>query len=510
MKVKIIMKLKFISEFLKYSPFLLFLIIFYLLSRLLNLTNIPIFTDEAIYLRWGQIALSDPRWRFISLIDGKQPLLIWLFFPALKVISDPLVAGRMVSVLVGLIGMIGLVGFIRSFNRSWRVSLIAGVLYLLIPFFLVYNRLALYDGLLTTIAIWSLWISYWFGKKQRLDLALLLGTVIGSGLLTKSSAQFFLILLPLTLLLVEWRKKKRKIQLIKWVGLSAVVFIQAEIYENILRLSEFRHIVVQKNLTFIYSFSEFFHNPFQSFWGNLWGLTNWLVTYLTIPVSLISLIGLIWMLRKNWREGIFFSSHFLVPFLALAFFGKVIYPRFILFMTVPLLVASALFVDRLFNRFVKVNILVTLGAVMILLAPALYFDYLLLTNPVEAPLPYADRQQLINDWPAGYGIKEAISFLDNQSIYGPIWVGLEGTFGLYPMALELYLGKNPNVTFKAYWPVSEIPQELINSAKVRPTYMLFKERQDIPESWPLNQIAQYQRGDGPTYLKFYKVVSKGG
>ena len=66
------------------------------MTRLTKLTLIPIFTDEAIYLRWAQIALGDPRWRFISLIDGKQPLLIWLFLPFVKYISDPLVAGRIV------------------------------------------------------------------------------------------------------------------------------------------------------------------------------------------------------------------------------------------------------------------------------------------------------------------------------------------------------------------------------------------------------------------------------
>ena len=88
----------------------------YFSTRLVNLTIIPIFTDEAIYLRWGQIALADPRWRFISLLDGKQPLLIWLFLPALKLIADPLVAGRMVSIFAGCMGMIGM----PKFRRFWK------------------------------------------------------------------------------------------------------------------------------------------------------------------------------------------------------------------------------------------------------------------------------------------------------------------------------------------------------------------------------------------------------
>src|SRR3990167_6425859 len=81
------------------------LLISYLASRLTFLTKIPIFTDEAIYIRWGQIALQDPVHRFISLEDGKQPLFIWLMLPALKWIADPLVAGRLVSVAAGFISL---------------------------------------------------------------------------------------------------------------------------------------------------------------------------------------------------------------------------------------------------------------------------------------------------------------------------------------------------------------------------------------------------------------------
>src|SRR3989338_2009720 len=74
----------------------------YLATRLTNLTTLPIFTDEAIYIRWGQIGLRDASHRFLSLEDGKQPLFVWLMYPMLKIFSDPLIAGRMVSVMAGL------------------------------------------------------------------------------------------------------------------------------------------------------------------------------------------------------------------------------------------------------------------------------------------------------------------------------------------------------------------------------------------------------------------------
>ncbi len=85
--------------------FLLALITF--ITRVINLTLIPIFTDEAIYIRWAQIGLADPAHRFIALTDGKQPLFTWLMYPMLKIFSDPLIAGRFVSVLTGIVAVIG-------------------------------------------------------------------------------------------------------------------------------------------------------------------------------------------------------------------------------------------------------------------------------------------------------------------------------------------------------------------------------------------------------------------
>ncbi len=49
----------------------------FLFVRLVNLTALPIFNDEAIYVNWGQIMVNKPGFAFYSLFDGKQPLLMW-------------------------------------------------------------------------------------------------------------------------------------------------------------------------------------------------------------------------------------------------------------------------------------------------------------------------------------------------------------------------------------------------------------------------------------------------
>jgi hypothetical protein len=136
------------------------------------------------------------------------------------------------------------------------------------------------------------------------------------------------------------------------------------------------------------------------------------------------------------------------------------------------------------------------------------FDIKIIFDPIHAPLPEADKQQFINDWPAGYGINEVVDFLFDASRDTKIVMGTEGTFGLFPMALQIYHKDNPNITINSYWPVDNVPPELLESAKEKPTFLVFKEKQKIPTDWPLELIAEYRRGDGPTFLRFYRVLPK--
>src|SRR5579872_353447 len=79
----------------------------YFLARLPSLTLQPIFADEAIYIRWAQIAKAVPSLRFVSLQDGKTPLFMWAMAPFLAIFADPLLAGRLLSVVSGFFTLLG-------------------------------------------------------------------------------------------------------------------------------------------------------------------------------------------------------------------------------------------------------------------------------------------------------------------------------------------------------------------------------------------------------------------
>src|SRR3990172_10040431 len=97
-----------IRKYIKYIALGFLALLIFLSSRLINIMSLPIFTDEAIYTRWSQIAKNDAAWRFISLTDGKQPLFVWIDMVFMRFVSDPLLAGRLVSVFAGLLTVIGL------------------------------------------------------------------------------------------------------------------------------------------------------------------------------------------------------------------------------------------------------------------------------------------------------------------------------------------------------------------------------------------------------------------
>jgi 4-amino-4-deoxy-L-arabinose transferase-like glycosyltransferase len=483
----------------------------YLFMRLANIMTLPIFTDEAIYLRWAQIAGNDPDWLFISLTDGKQPLFVWLAMMLMKVIEDPLLAGRLVSVIAGLFSMSGLYLLANEIFKSKKIGFVAAFLYLLYPFALVYDRIALYDSLVAAFIIWALYVEVLLIRQLHIKWAIVLGVVIGIGLLNKTSANFALILLPFSLLLFDFKDKLWKKKLVRWLIYAMIAaFIAQAIYQT-LRLSPFFYIIAQKNETFVFSFSEWITHPLTFLIPNLKTLWEWLSVYTTIPVLIFIFIS-IFIGRKYLNEKLLLFAWFIVPFIALAAFGKLLYPRYILFMTMPLLVLGAFsfytVVHGLPSRWIKA------GIFFVFMLPFIITDMFIITDFPKASIANADLGQYYRGWPAGGGIAETVMLFKKESENKKIHIVTEGTFGLMPYALEIYLHDNPNITIEGLWPVKDEPEKrLLELSKQMPVYMVFyqpragtKVSGKARETWPVKQIYQYKKIEPETYLTVYQLL----
>lgn len=479
------------------------LVTFFLLFRLVKLTALPIFVDEAIYLRWAQIAKNDANWRFISLTDGKQPLYIWVTMIMMRFIRDPIAAGRLVSTLTGLVSMAAIWVLTYLLFKNRRIAFLASFLYFVSPFALVYDRMALMDATVGTFSVLSFFLAVLLVKTLRLDVALILGAVLGGGVLTKTSGFLNLYLLPSTLLLFDWSAKKRRINLLRWLALVLLAVLISQFFYNILRLSPFFHIIDQKNTLFVFPFEEWIKHPFYYLKSHLSGLSNWLLTYLTWPLALLVLFSLL-NLRNQFREKLLLLSWFAIPFVGLAVFGNILYPRFLFSMSLYLFVLAASGLEEIAKR-IK-NKFIFVAALILAIGMSLSVDLKLLLNPQTAPIAISDRDQYILSWPAGYGVKEIVAFAKKQAEKDKIFIATEGTFGLMPASLELYLWNHPNIEVKGFFPVHEMPSLVLEKAEEMPTYFVFNETIQVPGNWPLKLVAEYQRPHRRYSMRLYQVI----
>lgn len=491
-------------NFLKQNIIWLVLTPTYFVTRLVNLKIIPIFTDEAIYAYWSQVALHDPANRFISMEDGKQPLFIWAAAFLQKFITDPLISLRLVSVIAGLGSLIGIY-FLTKLVINKKAAVIASVLYIILPFTLLYDRMGLYDSTLTVFCIYAVYFSILQVKKLKLDIAFLNGTALGLAMMTKSSGEFFLYLLPLSLVLFNFNDKNFRHNLLKWVAYSTISIVIAEIMYNSLRVSPLFYIINQKNREFIRPLSEVIKDPFLHAFSNAQSLITWLNGYVWYGIMLAFVIGVVISFVKKERTAIYLFLLIISIFLVEVFFNQIIYARFLLFYFPFVLILSIFGIFKLIEIIPKLKIIIIVLFIASVIYPV-YNSLLLLSNPSKANIPQNDADQYFNSWPAGYGVNEVKDFLTQEAKKEKIFVGTEGTFGLLPYGLQVYFFNNPNIQIEGYWPVNpnKLPEQFLEAANKEPAYFIFNQGQEMITDQHLILIAKFQKGIGNSYMRLYK------
>lgn len=433
---------------LKIFLWLLPLLIIYFFSRLQNLTQIPVFGDEAIYIRWAQLIKNVETLRFVPLTDGKQPLFMWLNSIDLKFISDPLIAGRLISVLSGAGSLIVIFTFALYF-LNFSTALIASILYLTLPFTFFFDRLALADNLLSFFGLLSLFLAFLLAKYPRLDLSLILGFSLGLAWLTKSPAIYFIVLSLVTFIIYRLTN-------IKKIYLPLISGFIAFVIYNILRLGPQFHQIAFRNLDYIWPLTEVLKHPLDPLIPHLKDIATIYLNYISWPIILVFIFSLFFFrkfLFKNKILLIVFLWCFL-PLLANAGIAKVFTARYILFTLPPLILFISFFLSKI--KFIYPIVILFSIANMI-------YIYRLSTNAFNLILPPTETGYL-SDWTSGWGIKSAADYLISESKTHNVIVGTEGYFGTLPDGLQIYTDSLKNLTiFGVGVAVNKIPDKLIDA-----------------------------------------------
>ena len=192
------------------------LVLLFLLVRLPGLMVMPIFGDEAIYLRWADLVRAGHPW--VCLVDPKPPLHFWLLAAVVNWTADPLAGARGLSVVAGLFSILAGLGLCmeiahlirepaqvagkqaRPLPEGRSLGLLFAVLMIFCPFLAFYQRLATADALFILELLTAVWMSLrWSrrlangaGARGMMVQTVLLGLAMAAAMLTRQGLSYTL------------------------------------------------------------------------------------------------------------------------------------------------------------------------------------------------------------------------------------------------------------------------------------------------------------------------------
>lgn len=496
--------MKFVTKY-KFKLGLLFVLIAaYFLLRLPNLTLQPIFADEAIYIRWAQVMKAEPTLRFLPLTDGKTPLFMWTLMPLLKFIPDPLLAGRFLSVTSGFFTLLGIF-FLSRKVFSGKVALWASLLYVITPYTVFFDRMALVDSMLATFTIWALYFSIWLVQSVRLDIAMILGYFLGGAILTKTPAIVNLFLIPFSIL--GFRREKGKMSKIRLFLLWTVAIGIALFMYNLLRLGPEFQQLSSRNQDYIFSPLELIDRPLDPFIPHLRDISDWFPKLFTWPILFSVIIGALYILYKVNKLGLIILLWAIIPLIVESAFLKTFTARYLYPSVPPLLILGGFGINALLPKLGHLKFFSYIIMLVAILPLALNFDYLLITKPEKAPLPKEERKGYFEAWTAGYGFPQIAQFLKEERKLGRVVVGTEGFFGTLPDGLKIYLDKDDIVVLGSH---ATISAQIRDAAKENLTFFVGNKLNILNKMENVQPIKEYPKpmpldGSKQDAISLYKV-----
>jgi 4-amino-4-deoxy-L-arabinose transferase-like glycosyltransferase len=427
----------------------------YLVLRLANLGALPPFVDELIYASKAQaLATQSP----LSLVwDGHGPSFFGAEYWVNHVIQPLVPAGRALSVVSGVASLVLLFLVGKRLWNPW-VGLAAAALYVLSPFAITYDRMALVESFQAALMLGCLYLALLLATERRL---------VAQGVLAA--------VLAAVLVATIWVKLSSTVA-IGWIVLGVVLGGKGR-----LNLTAIALAAVASGVGWL-AYRWQFQNPaYQS--ATLEGLhfhardvvlhpfATWvprltdfvlptLVGYFTLPVlALVLASGLaviVLLVRRRWdddvRGAVIVAGCGAGALAAPIFYVSINYPRYFFTAMPPLMLLAAWFIGKVLARFSSASGAMrwspAAAATVSLLA--LPYAAALISDPASAPIPEADRVQVVTGWAGGYGLDDMAATIraeETRSNDTPL-VALVGERPLWAYQLGLYLavGHAPNDT----------------------------------------------------------------
>lgn len=466
------------------------LIVTYLTARLVDLTRLPVFIDEAFHILWAQ----QPTGRYLlpQLLVGKW-LPVQLMSITLSAPCEPLCAARLATVLAGLGTLLACMRIQMELFASAAAALLSGVLYLILPFGVLYERMALADPYVTVFGAWSVCFALQAARAGVLAHAgwrvLGMTLCVSAATLSKpTGAIFILVPLLVTILLVEPGQRTRYLRLTLPAtigGVALVGYLFAGGYGTGLLTSQVTLAPTDRISLLL---------------RNLRQLEEWLNALVTREIVVAGITAVIWAsLRQLWggRREAFLVSLILLATAPYLLLGHTWYPHYVHFLLVPLALLLGQMIDWGSSTLARLlahkssrlegpaTWMIALLAVSALGLSCVRKDLRLLSQPENAGLPAVESVRFISGGLSGYGLPEVAEFLRQQAMGGPLHVVRFDLVGPAHQGLEVYLQPSERLRLSLVDPVSpHLLSQLAERAAQRRT--LFLSNPDVERDFGLD------------------------
>lgn len=425
--------------------FFVLLSILYFSLRITNLTLLPVFGDEAIYLDWAWRMTHEPGLLYYSLSDGKQPLLLWIFGIFENFFRDPLFAGRLVSVIFGYFTLIAILKIGKEFF-SLRTAYISGFFYVIIPLFSFFDRQALMEAAVSAVGVWAAWyfLSWLKGKDYRT--ALKLGVVLGIGIFIKSTV--FIFLLTCVLLGAYFTIKEKSFD--KGLKSGATLLGSMLITISLLLINPLFWGTLSMNSRYSNTLRDLLNFPLGLWINNLLINFEIMFFFLTPLIFFSALGGIFFIIReKKFSEKKYLLIWVVCSLVLQTVLVKGSMSRYLVSFLPLTVVFSAYFVDSFIKYKPKLGIVLFFLTIAIPFALTVFSllyppDYLSFYKSFTKQTDFG----YVQSSGSGYGIDNLVDAInkiqtrENKEIF----IGVAENAGIPESALQMYYQKNPLVT----------------------------------------------------------------
>lgn len=377
--------------------FVFAIVILFGLTRLVN-NSLPLFLDEALYIRWVDTIASAPISQLYvsSVEDGQPPLFFWIASLIKKLLSssDTLVIIRMVSIGFGFFSLLFGMLLAKELASKKAAPIFFGLLYVFSPFMTWYDRLGMRDSAMTFTFFSAMYFVVRWQKIQKNYLLVISGLLMCFGIFIKSIAWFIPIMLIAYLIFQNKRPKLSEF------GLLVIPIIFALL---IYVLTNTVGSIAGKNLIFIGAPQSILYQVKN----NLYQSVVWMWQYLTpfIFISLVLSVAFI-TLKKNYKL-VRFALIALIPVFVEIFIAKIFFPRYFLISAASMLVLLSIALTQI----PRLNYVIF----ALVLTQSISWTIANVISPLTTSLPVIERWQYISGWPAGSGVKEIANYLKTLS-----------------------------------------------------------------------------------------------